>query len=48
MPRMAHKTTRPDPGGALAAFEAWYAETRKSPFWDLFECYIPETPRVDF
>ncbi len=38
----------PDPGGALVAFEAWYAETRKSPFWDLFESYIPETPRVDF
>jgi hypothetical protein len=38
----------PDPGGALAVFEAWYAETRKSPFWDLFECYLPETPRVDF
>lgn len=38
----------PDPGGALTAFEAWYAETRKSPFWELFECYIPETPRVDF
>jgi hypothetical protein len=37
-----------DPAGALAAFEAWYAATRKSPFWDLFECYIPETPRVDF
>lgn len=37
-----------DPGGALAAFEAWYAATRNSPFWNLFECYIPETPRVDF
>lgn len=37
-----------DPGGALAAFETWYLETRHSPFWDLFECYIPETPRVDF
>lgn len=37
-----------DPGGALNAFEAWYAETRNSPFWDLFESYIPETPRVDF
>jgi hypothetical protein len=37
-----------DPGGALAAFEAWYAATRNSPFWDLFEYYIPETPRVDF
>lgn len=37
-----------DPGRALAAFEAWYAATRNSPFWGLFECYIPETPRVDF
>ncbi|MFG1426037.1 hypothetical protein [Roseixanthobacter glucoisosaccharinicivorans] len=37
-----------DPAAALAAFEAWYAETRESPFWYLFEHYIPETPRVDF
>jgi hypothetical protein len=37
-----------DPGVALATFEAWYAETRNSPFWDLFEHTIPETPRVDF
>jgi hypothetical protein len=46
--QVAQDETPADPGGALAAFEAWYAETRKSPFWDLFECYIPETPRVDF
>ncbi|HQS09674.1 MAG TPA: hypothetical protein PLK13_12700 [Xanthobacteraceae bacterium] len=38
----------PDPAGALAAFEDWYAETRESPFWYLFEHYIPETPRVDY
>jgi hypothetical protein len=40
--------TPADPDSALAAFEAWYAETRESPFWHLFEHYIPETPRVDF
>ena len=44
----AQDETPADPGGALATFEAWYAETRNSPFWDLFEHYIPETPRVDF
>lgn len=39
---------RPDPAGELAAFEAWYAETRESEFWYLFEHYMPETPLVDF
>jgi hypothetical protein len=33
---------------ALAAFEAWYAGNRPTPFWVLFEHYIPETPQVDF
>jgi hypothetical protein len=33
---------------ALAEFEAWYAATRTTPFWTLFEHYIPETPLVDF
>ncbi|GLS36180.1 hypothetical protein GCM10010869_17690 [Mesorhizobium tianshanense] len=33
---------------ALAGFERWYAETRGSPFWLLFEHQIPDTPRVDF
>jgi selenocysteine-specific elongation factor len=33
---------------ALAEFEAWYAGSRQSPFWVLFEHYIPETPLVDF
>ena len=33
---------------ALADFESWYAATRGSPFWILFEQYMPETPRVDF
>jgi hypothetical protein len=33
---------------ALMAFEAWYAETHPTPFWVLFEHYIPETPRTDF
>ena len=37
-----------DPAKALAAFENWYAETRESSFWDLFEHYMPDTPRVDF
>lgn len=38
----------PDAPGAMAAFEAWYAETRETPFWHLFEVYMPETPLVDF
>lgn len=38
----------PDPAAALAAFEDWYLATRESPFWYLFEHYMPETPRVDF
>lgn len=33
---------------ALAGFERWYAETRGSPFWLLFERQMPDTPRVDF
>jgi len=33
---------------ALAQFETWYAQTHTTPFWTLFEHYIPETPRVDF
>ncbi|MGH6879958.1 hypothetical protein [Hypericibacter sp.] len=32
----------------LAAFEAWYEGDRRTPFWILFEHYVPETPRVDF
>ncbi len=39
---------RPDVIGALAQFEAWYIETHPSPFWMLFENFIPETPVVDF
>ncbi|MGO8835044.1 MAG: hypothetical protein ACLQE9_19795 [Roseiarcus sp.] len=46
--QVPQEVERADPGGALVAFETWYAETRKSPFWDLFESYFPETPRVDF
>lgn len=38
----------PDPAAALAAFEAWYAAARQTPFWLLFEHYMPETPLVDF
>jgi hypothetical protein len=37
-----------DIAAALARFEAWYAQTHTTPFWTLFEHYIPETPRVDF
>jgi hypothetical protein len=33
---------------ALAEFEAWYEQTRGTPFWDLFDQPIEDTPRVDF
>ena len=33
---------------ALAQFEAWYREAHGTPFWILFEHYMPETPLVDF
>jgi hypothetical protein len=33
---------------ALADFEHWYAESRGSPFWALFEQTVPDTPLVDF
>ncbi|PAQ09719.1 hypothetical protein [Mesorhizobium temperatum] len=33
---------------ALAGFERWYAETRGSPFWLVFERQMQDTPRVDF
>jgi len=38
----------PDVIAALSEFERWYAETHPSPFWVLFENYMPETPVVDF
>lgn len=38
----------PDVTQALAEFENWYAETRDTPFWSLFDQYRPETPVVDF
>lgn len=38
----------PDPAAALAAFEAWYLSTRETPFWHLFDHYLPETALVDF
>ena len=41
-------TPGPDAQRPLADFEAWYAETRGTPFWVLFERDIPETPLVDF
>jgi hypothetical protein len=33
---------------ALAEFERWYAAGHPTAFWDLFDTYMPETPRVDF
>lgn len=36
------------PEAALATFEEWYATTRQSAFWYLFEHYLPDTPLVDF
>jgi hypothetical protein len=38
----------PDVAQALVIFENWYAETRGSPFWSLFDHYRSETPVVDF
>jgi hypothetical protein len=38
----------PAPQDALAAFEQWYADSRKTPFWLLFERYVQQTPLVDF
>jgi hypothetical protein len=38
----------PDVTRTLADFEAWYARTRTTPFWALFEHHIPETPLIDF
>jgi len=39
---------RPDPMQTLRDFEAWYADKHGTPFWVLFENYMPETPVVDF
>ena len=38
----------PSVQSALAEFESWYAGTHRTPFWVLFEHYVPETPLVDF
>lgn len=38
----------PDAPAAMAAFEDWYVATRETPFWYLFEHYMPQTPLVDF
>jgi hypothetical protein len=35
-------------GVELANFEAWFEATRGSPFYALFDQYVPETPLVDF
>lgn len=37
-----------DAPAAMKAFEEWYAQTRESSFWHLFEHYMRETPLVDF
>ncbi|MEP9378187.1 hypothetical protein ABLE91_15845 [Aquabacter sp. CN5-332] len=37
-----------DAPAAMATFEDWYAQTRESSFWYLFEHYMRETPLVDF
>ena len=42
------ETPAPDVTGVLGEFEAWYAATRATPFWALFEQYVSETPVVDF
>jgi hypothetical protein len=33
---------------ALADFERWYADSRRTPFWVLFDHYVQQTPLVDF
>jgi hypothetical protein len=38
----------PDVMAVLKTFESWYAEKHGTPFWILFENYMPETPVVDF
>jgi hypothetical protein len=38
----------PDVPQALVEFENWYAQTRGTPFWSLFDHYRSETPVVDF
>jgi len=38
----------PDPAAALAEFETWHIAARGTPFWVLFETWMPETPVVDF
>jgi hypothetical protein len=37
----------PDVAAALAAFEAWYLESRGRPFWVLFEQSVVELPLVE-
>jgi hypothetical protein len=32
----------------LKDFETWYEATHRTPFWDLFDQPMPETPLVDF
>jgi hypothetical protein len=38
----------PDVLALLKEFEAWYEATHRTPFWDLFDQPMPETPLVDF
>jgi hypothetical protein len=51
----AQSRPKPEPDAAesdalavLTEFEAWYVETHNTPFWDLFDQPMLETPLVDF
>ena len=46
-----HPVEEQPPADVLALlkdFEAWYEATHSTPFWDLFDQPMPETPLVDF
>ncbi len=47
-PAQDAKEAPPDPAAVLADFEAWFQAARGTPFWTVFEVYMPETPRVDY
>lgn len=42
------ESAEPEVIAAMAAFESWYEEANPTPFWDLFDQAMPETPLVDF
>jgi hypothetical protein len=37
-----------DVSAALGSFEAWFERTHGTPFYGLFDRYVPEVPVVDF